>query len=366
MMNTSPPHLDALFYRLVLPIALLVGLCMLIGALSPMLPPFIAGALVAYLFDPLADRLERLGCSRTLATIIITVNVFSAIILLFVWLGPLLGAQAAELAKALPDMLQNAKGWLNAHGKEWMDLWRANAPAEAVQNTPDIESLSNGLSQNAYETASKLFQRLASSSMALVNVAAMFLITPVVCFYLIRDYDRIVAHIDSLLPRRYRDTIREQMMAIDHTLSAYLRGQLQVMLILATFYAIGMMILGVPYALVLALVSGVMILIPYLGTWFSMALALGVAYSHTSDVGLVLWVLGLYGIGQVLEGQVLVPSLIGDHVGLHPLWVLFGLLAGGVLFGFLGVLLAVPMTAVIGVLIKFAVARYRSSLLYQS
>lgn len=359
-------QLEALMYRFVVPVALLVALCMLIGALSPMLPPFIAGALVAYLFDPLADRLERIGCSRTLATMIITVNFFTLVVLLFVWLGPLLGAQALELAKALPDMLASAKSWVHAHGDEWMAIWQANAPVEVTQATPDLNSLSDGLSQTAYDTASNLLKRIASSSVAVVNVVAMLLITPVVCFYLIRDYDRIVAQVDSLLPLRYRDTIREQMRAIDDTLAAYLRGQLQVMVILAAYYAIGLMILGVPYALILALVSGVMILIPYLGTWVSMGLALGVAYSHGGDVSLVLWVLGLYGLGQVIEGQVLVPGLIGDHVGLHPLWVLFGLLAGGVLFGFLGILLAVPMTAVIGVLIKFAVARYRASMLYQS
>lgn len=366
-MQQNPTNLEALMYRVVLPIAVFAGFCMLIDALSPMLPPFIVGALIAYLFDPLADRLERMGCSRTAATLIIMINVFGIITLLIVLLGPLLGAQAVELAKSLPDMLSNAKAWLTSHGEEWIEVWRANAPAAAVENTPDIASISDSLSQTAYDSVTKLLERVASSSLAIVNVAAMVLIMPVVCFYLIRDYDRIVAKIDSLLPLRYRDTIHEQMNAIDDTLSAYLRGQLQVMVILASYYAIGLAVLGVPYALIIALVSGVLILIPYLGTWVSTALAVGVAYSH-GDGGssLALWVFGLYILGQVLEGQILVPGLIGEHVGLHPLWVLFGLLAGGVLFGFIGVLLAVPMTAVIGVLIKFAVARYRNSTLYQS
>lgn len=366
-MSQNTNSLEPFIYRFVLPVALFVGFCMLIDALSPMLPPFIVGALIAYLFDPLADRLERAGCSRTAATLIIMINVFTILTLLIVLLGPILGAQAVELAKSLPEMLSAAKNWLTSHGDEWMELWRANAPAAAVENTPDMASITDSLSQTAYDTAMNVLKGIATSSLALVNVAAMLLIMPVVCFYLIRDYDKIVEKIDGLLPLRYRDTIREQMNAIDDTLAAYLRGQLQVMVILASYYAVGLAILGVPYALIIALVSGVLILIPYLGTWVSTALAVGVAYSHGGDASLTmaLWVFGLYILGQILEGQILVPGLIGEHVGLHPLWVLFGLLAGGVLFGFIGVLLAVPLTAVIGVLIKFAVARYRSSMLYQ-
>lgn len=360
--RTSP---NASIGRLFLVLGIVAGLCLLIDALRPMLSPFIVGALAAYLFDPLADKLERNGLSRTLATVVITVGVFGAIIVLLIWLGPLLGAQAADLAKALPAMIDSGKDWLRNHADEYLAILQTSLPGEMTQPA-SVDAISNSISERAYGAASQVISKLATSGMAILNVAAMLLITPVVCFYLIRDYDNIVAQIDHLLPLKYKNTIHEQVRAIDATLAAYLRGQLEVMVVLAIYYAVALAVLGVPYALILALVSGVMILIPYLGTMVSMALALGVAYSHGGDVHLVFWTLGVYGVGQVLEGQVLVPKLIGEHVGLHPLWVLFGLLAGGVLFGFIGVLLAVPITAVIGVLIKFAVARYKMSTLYQA
>lgn len=350
------------FSRLLITLLVVAGIFMLVDALRPMLPPFIVGALVAYLFDPLADRLERVGLSRTLATSFITILIFGLLILLIVWLGPLLAKQAAALTKSLPGMIDSAKIWLASYSREWLKLWADYLPF--ASKPPEIESLGGEVSKGAYDAVSGLVAHIANSGMALVNVLALLIITPVVCFYLLRDYDHIVAHIDRLLPRRYQATIRQQMLAIDATLSAYLRGQLEVMAILAIYYAIFLAIIGVPYALVIAFVTGVLILIPYLGTIISTALALGVAYSHASDISPVLWVLAVYGVGQVLENQILVPKLIGGHVGLHPLWVLFGLLAGGVLFGFLGVLIAVPVTAVIGVLIKFAVARYKESALY--
>jgi predicted PurR-regulated permease PerM len=348
--------------RLLLILLGLGALLLLVDALRPMLSPFIVGALVAYLFDPLADRLQRAKFSRTLASTLITVIIFGSLILLVMWLGPLLAEQALALAQALPEMIQNAKFWLVTHSKEWTSVWSDYLPFS--DQPGEIAMLGNGASQQATNTVSQLITRLANSGMALVNVLALLLITPVVCFYLLRDYDLIVTRIDTLLPKRYQQTIREQMRAIDNTLAAYLRGQLQVMMILSVYYGISLAILGVPYALVIGLVSGIMILIPYLGTLISTALALGVAYSHASDPSLVLWALGIYGIGQILENQILVPKLVGGQVGLHPLWVLFGLLAGGVLFGFIGILLAVPVTAVIGVLIKFAVKRYQQSSLY--
>ncbi len=350
--------------RVLTPLAALVAFCLLIDALRPMLAPFVVGALVAYLFDPLADRLERAGLSRTLATLLITAGVFGMLIVLLIWLGPILVNQAGELAKLLPSMIDAAKGWLRLHADEWLASLQSQLGTSATPQA-SVEVISESISERAYAAGTNLVSTLAASGMAVINLLALLIITPVVCFYLIRDYDKIVVHLDALLPRKYRETIHAQMRAIDQTLSAYLRGQLEVMVILALYYAVSLAVLGVPYALILALVSGVMILIPYVGTMVSMGLAVGVAYSHSAaHEYLVLWTLGIYLIGQFLEGQILVPTLIGEHVGLHPLWVLFGLLAGGVLFGFVGVLLAVPITAVIGVLTKFALARYRMSTLY--
>jgi len=327
----------------------------LLDALRPVLSPFIVGILVAYLCDPLADRLERAGASRTLATSIITLSVFALLALLFVWVGPLLLEQLTALLQQLPSLLQTLQQWLHQHGDEWLTRLREQAP----QGTPsNVDSLVGNVSHRGMETAVALVKNLLVSSAAFVSMASLLLITPIVTFYLLRDWDVLVARLNSLLPTLYAPAIRAQFSAIDATLAAYLRGQLHVMLILALYYSIALSVLSLPYALILALITGLLIIIPYVGTLISTALALGIAYTHFPDMAQVWQVAAVYGIGQLIEGQILTPKLIGDQVGLHPLWVLFGLLAGGAMFGFVGVLLAVPITAVIGVLVRFAVQYY--------
>jgi predicted PurR-regulated permease PerM len=206
--------------------------------------------------------------------------------------------------------------------------------------------------------------KVLASAASMLNILGLLLITPIVCFYFIRDWPGVLTKFDTLLPRAYAPVIREQLHQINATLAAYLRGQLTVMLILAVFYSVVFSILTVKYAILLGLLAGILVIIPYIGTWISLALGLIVAYGQFGPTTPFWIMLGVYGVGQFLESQILTPKIVGDKVGVHPLWMLFGMLAGGVLLGFVGVLLAVPLTAVLSVLARFVIDRYLNSTLY--
>ena len=206
---------------------------------------------------------------------------------------------------------------------------------------------------------------VVTSSVALANLLSLLFITPVVAFYLLRDWDRLKNQTNSLLPQRHAETIRQQLALVDRTLAGFVRGQATVCLVLAAYYGIGLTVIGVDFGLVVGIGIGLISFIPYLGSITGFVVSVGIALAQFDSwlpVGLVV---GLFAFGQFLEGYVLTPRLVGDRVGLHPVWVIFALLAGGSLFGFVGLLLAVPAAAVIGVLTRFAVLRYRKSRYYQ-
>ncbi len=203
--------------------------------------------------------------------------------------------------------------------------------------------------------------RVVSSGVALTNLLSLLFITPVVAFYLLRDWDRLVVQIDALLPRQHRDTVRTQLLEINRNLAGFARGQATVCLVLAIFYATGLSVIGLEFGLVVGLGIGFLSFIPYVGSITGLIVSLGIALAQFPTWGPVGLVLGFFVLGQILEGYVLTPRLVGNRVGLHPVWVIFALLAGGALFGFVGLLLAVPVAAVIGVLIRFAVVQYRDS-----
>ena len=352
---------QAVFYKriytgLVAGLAIL-ALIWLLGALKPILLPFIIGMIIAYLFDPMADRLEARGCSRMVATTIITIGFFSFFSLFVVALGPLVLSQLADLLQAVPGWLQQGRTWLVGQGNAWWQEWVGRSPLPLPN---DVGVLAGDVGKKAAQVALGVVKNVVASATGMINVISLLCITPLVTFYLLRDWDVIVARVNGLLPNDYASDIRAQFAAIDRTLAGYLRGQIQVMAILAVFYGIILSLLALPYALIIALISAVVIIIPYIGTIVSAGLALVVAYSHYPEITSVLWVAAVYVVAQILEGNFLSPKLIGDQVGLHPLWIVFGLLAGGALLGFVGVLIAVPATAVIGVLVRYAVARYEA------
>jgi predicted PurR-regulated permease PerM len=330
-----------------------------IDAVAPILLPFIVGGVMAYLFDPLADRMER-RMKRSYATAIITLGFFSLLVALLAWLGPLLYHQTSQLIAKLPDLMRDLEVLVREQGKPLFGTLNkiTGGRADALpKNAGDI--MSRGLSLGGQMLLSVL-----ASGGALLNVLSLLLITPIVSFYLLRDWDYGMAKINRLLPLAYAPTIRSLAREINRTLSGYLRGQLYVMSILAVFYIVVLSLIGLKFSLIVGFLAGFLVIVPYLGTLVSTVLGLAIAYSQY-EFGPLFWAAAaIFGVGQVLESQILTPQIVGDKVGLHPLWMLFGMLAGGVLLGFIGVLLAVPITAVIAVLVKFLIGLYLDSPLY--
>ncbi len=358
--NKSP--WQARWFNLAVWVAIIMLLLMFLKAVEPILLPFILGIFVAYLMDPLASWLQKRKFGRTLAAAMITVGLFTGLTLLVMWVSPLLYKQASELATKAPQLMHHVEEALRAKGTPVLEglnkITGGNDPAA-------IPTDANALIERAMQSASEFAQHLFASGAALINVLALLLITPIVCFYMIRDWPAMVRGADRLLPVAYAPVIREQVHQINRTLSAYVRGQVTVMLLLSAYYIVGFWVAGLNFALALGLLAGCIVIIPYLGSLISVGLGLTVAYSQFT-IGHDWWVVvGIYAFGQILESQILTPKIIGDRVGLHPVWLLFGVLAGAVLLGFAGVLLAVPLTAVTGVLVKFAVGRYLESGLYR-
>ncbi|MEQ8396856.1 AI-2E family transporter [Thalassobaculum sp.] len=322
--------------------------------LRDVLVPFVAGMAVAYLLDPVVDRLERIRVPRGLATFVVLLGFFALAIGLLLLLIPLLQSQFEKLASTLPgyvDMIRTRLAPLLAHVNEGLD--RQAALEKVTGMTGDLVSWAGGV-----------ISRLISGGFAIANLLSLLLITPIVSFYLLRDWDRIVAAVDGWLPREQAPTIRTQVAAVDRTLAAFVRGQGTVCLILGVFYAAGLTIAGLDFGLVIGLFSGLISFVPFIGALIGGVLSVGLALAQFDSWQAVAIVAAVFAAGQMLEGNFLTPNLVGEAVGLHPVWVIFGLLAGGTLFGFVGVLLAVPVAAVVGVLTRFALARYLDSPLH--
>lgn len=319
--------------------------------------PFVAGMAVAYFLDPACDWLEEKGSSRTIATTFITAGFFLLATLLLVLLVPLAYGQMAALfvkipglAAAIPEKIGPLLAWLEPYIGE-----------EGVAEILDILAASTG---DAVKWLARLAGGLLTQLEALANLLSLLLITPIVCFYLLRDWDRIVARVDGLLPRGNAVTIREQARLIDGTLAGFLRGQVTVCLILGAFYGIALTAVGLEFGFIIGFMTGLVSFVPFFGMLLGFVIGMAVAIAQFDGWLGVGMVAGVFAVGQIVEGNFLTPKMVGDRVGLHAVWIIFGLLAGGALFGFVGVLLAVPLAAVVGVLVRFAVARYLLSPLY--
>jgi predicted PurR-regulated permease PerM len=331
-------------------IVFLIGLYLL----RDVLLPFVAGMAVAYLLDPLCDRLEGWGLSRTLATTIITIAFLILVVLIVLLLVPLFAGQVTRLVGLLPEAFEALRAFLA----------EALATIEARVDPELLAKLRDSLAGSASRMITWFtgaIRGLIGGGMALVNLLSLAVITPVVAFYLLRDWDLIVARIDSWLPRQHQAEIRTQARAVDETLAGFVRGQGTVCLVLGIFYAIGLSLAGLDYGLVVGLSAGILSFIPFVGSVVGLLLSVGLALLQFDEVLRIVIVAAIFFVGQALEGNFLTPKLVGDKVGLHPVWVIFALLAGGALFGFVGVLLALPTAAVIGVGVRFGMGRYMQS-----
>ena len=325
--------------------------------LRSILLPFVAGMAIAFLLDPFARRLEKWGLSRTLATVAITLLFFFAMVAAIFFLAPLLQDE-------LLGFLSRVPGYMNQLVHRAQPLW---GMAKHYLSPADIAKLRASVGDYAgtvIEWLASLIGTLLSGSLALVNLLSLVFITPMVTFYLLRDWSGMTRHVDSLFPRRHAATIRQQLQAIDRILAGWVRGQATVCLILGAIYGAGLSAVGLDLGLVVGIGAGLLSFIPYLGTFTGLVVGIGLALAQSQNWTLSGEVAGVFIVGHLIEGNILAPRLVGNKIGLHPVWVIFALLAGGALFGFLGILLALPVAAVIGVLVKFATQQYLHSTLY--
>lgn len=329
----------------------------LLNLLSSILLPFVAGMAVAYLLDPVADWLEEHKLSRTASTTIILLTFFLVTALVFTLLFPLLQRQVVELFRMIPGIVET----IRTETVPWIEQSIAELPPEMLD---DIRNAAKDFASTSVKWFTGMAGKIWSSGLAFFNLLSLILITPVVAFYLLRDWDLITAKIDSWLPRRPAPVIRQQFVEIDRTLAAFVRGQSSVCLTLALIYGIGLTLVGLKSGLLVGLGTGFISFIPYVGAATGLIVGVGIALFQFNEWLPIAMVAGIFLFGQTLESYFLTPRLVGDRVGLHPVWIIFALLAGGALFGFTGVLLAVPVASVIGVLIRFGISRYLDSALF--
>lgn len=336
----------------------LVGFIAFLLVFSSILLPFLAGMALAYFLDPVADRLERLGLSRLMATIAILVAFVVVLALSLMIIVPLVVTQAAEFIQKMPGYITRLQEFLTDSQSTLLPDWLAGQMTTIKQNSAKL------LEQGA-SFLGTLFQQIWNSGLALLNILSLFVITPVVAFYLLLDWDRMVDRVDSWIPRDYVDVVRQIARDMNTTIAGFVRGQGSLCVILGLYYGIGLSMVGLNFGLLIGLFAGMISFIPYVGSLVGLVLALGVALvQFWPDYVWILVVLAVFFSGQFLEGNILQPKLVGKSVGLHPVWLMFALLAFGALFGFVGLLVAVPAAAAIGVLVRFGIQRYLDSDLY--
>ncbi|KJZ26452.1 AI-2E family transporter [Tritonibacter mobilis] len=337
-------------------------------ALGNVLMPFILGGAIAYIIDPLADRLERAGLSREGATAVITVGAVLIFLIMLLLIVPALINQMIDLVQTLPQAMSNLRSFAQEH-----------FPSLFEDNSQVREALA-GLWKIVQDKSVTLLQTFVGSAMSLLNIVVLLVIVPVVAVYLLVDWDRMVARIDDLLPRDHAPVVRHLAREIDRVLSSFIRGMGMVCVILGSYYAVALMLVGLNFGLAVGFVAGLVTFIPYLGAIIGGVLAIGLALfqfwgavegadgemiRQGTDWLRIALVAGIFVIGQMVEGNFLTPKLVGNSVGLHPVWLLLALSVFGALFGFVGMLIAVPVAAVIGVVARFAVDQYLHSRLYQ-
>jgi predicted PurR-regulated permease PerM len=327
---------------------------LLLWFLGDVLLPFIVGGAIAYFLDPIADRLERLGLSRVAATTVISLIALLLVVLLVLAVIPTLVNQLTALVNAAPDIAKRLQGFL-------------------LERFPDLADSTSTIRQTLAEIGAaiqarggQLAQGILSSALGVISIVLFIVVVPVVAFYLLLDWDDMVARIDSMLPLDHAPTIRRLGREIDAVLAGFVRGQVSVCLALGTFYAAALMAAGLQFGLIVGAIAGAITFIPYVGSLVGGALAIGLAlFQFWGDWVQIGIIAAIFAVGQFVEGNILTPRLVGKSVGLHPVWLLLALSAFGTVFGFVGMLIAVPVAASIGVLTRFGMEQYRSSLLYQ-
>lgn len=322
--------------------------------LGNVLLPFLVGGAIAYFLDPVADRLERMGMSRVAATTLISLVALVLVVLLVLAVIPSLVNQLTALINAAPDISKRLQEFL-------------------LERFPDLADSTSTIRQTLAEIGAaiqargaQLAQGVLTSALGVISVVVFIVVVPVVAFYLLLDWDEMIARIDAMLPRDHAPTIRRLAREVDQVLAGFVRGQVSVCITLGTFYAVALMAAGLQFGLVVGAIAGAITFIPYVGSIIGGTLAIGLAlFQFWGDWVQIGIIAAIFAAGQFLEGNILTPKLVGKSVGLHPVWLLFALSAFGSVFGFVGMLIAVPVAAAMGVLTRFGMEQYRGSLLYR-
>ena len=334
---------------------LLVGLAVVLSVIDragSVLLPFVLGTAIAYFLDPLADRLERLGLSRAWAVAIIALAAVSAIVAAALWLLPTLVGQLRQAVEAMPRAVRSGFDFLTLRFPELME------------DGSFLRQFITDVTERIRQTALALLGGTLSAVISAVGTLFIFVATPTVAIYLLYDWDRLVAGVNRRLPPEQAPLIRRLATDIDGVLTGFVWGQLVVGSLLATFYSTVLMALGLNYGLLIGLASGMLNFIPYLGSFSGFVLATGVALvQFWGDWWKIALVALVFVFGQVVEGNFVTPRIVGDSVKLHPVWLLLALAIGGALFGFAGLLLAVPIAAALGVVVRYYDAEYRATIL---
>ncbi|MBA4788854.1 MAG: AI-2E family transporter [Pseudomonadota bacterium] len=348
-----PLHLQVRFWIGALAVTVLV-----LWLLSGILLPFVAGLALAYFLNPVVERLARLGISRTPSSLLIVGLFLLSIVLFLLVVLPLLGSQLAEFIRNMPSYVTRLQGLVTEENREWIGHFFGD-------RLPDIQrSLAELMSQGVTYLLG-LISSIWSGGQALLSVFSLVVVTPVVVFYVLCDWPAMVRAVDSWIPVHQRPVVRKLGREMDLAVAGFIRGQALVCLLLGSFYAVALSMVGLNFGLLIGIVSGLITFIPYVGSLTGLVLAMGVAIvQFFPDWAMIGIVLGIFITGQTVEGYILSPKLVGDSIGVHPVWLMFALFAFGYLFGFVGLLLAVPLTAAAGVLVRFGFNRYFRSPLY--
>ncbi len=332
--------------------------CASVYILRSVLLPFVAGIVIGYLLDPFATKVQKMGVkNRTWATIIVMLLVFIVILPVLIFLIGMIDEQLGRFISALPQYANNLSVRIEPVVLDLQDKFPS-------LQADKIREFIHGNLANSMKLVGKLLHKLISGGFALVNLLSLLLITPIVAFYMLRDWHSFLANVDELLPKKYKDTIRCLAKRIDNILASFIRGQLSVCVLLGTFYATGLYIVGLELGVLVGFLAGLISFIPYVGSIVGFVISIALALAQFGTWGAIVQVIIVFMLGQFIEGNFLTPKLVGDSVGLHPVWIMFALLSGGVLLGFLGLMIAVPVAAIIGVLLRHSIECYKQSSLY--
>src|SRR5256714_7889878 len=333
----------------------IVAFGLILWLLREILLPFVAGMAIAYLLDAIANRIERLGVHRLFAALLIVAVFALLLVLLGILIIPVLANQLSALIAKMPDYIAKLQAVVTDPNRPWLSKIVGEGVLDAQQSTGEL--VKQGVGWFAAFLGS-----LWAGGRALISILSLLVVTPVVAFYFLYDWPRMVAALDSWVPRPHQETVRALGREINAAIAGFVRGQSGVCLILGAYYAVALTIAGLNFGLLIGLIAGVITFIPYVGSLTGLVVGLSVAVAQFwPDYTSILIVLGIFLVGQFVEGNVLSPKLVGESVGLHPVWLIFALLAFAYLFGFVGLLLAVPLAAAIGVLVRFALRQYLAS-----